>query len=225
MMGLAMPALLAGCAAPLTRQALGMPGEEIAATGFATLQSASGLRGAAVAFDDTLALTCAHLLPAQPGPLLLRRGDGLREAPAELLARSPRMDLAVLRIPAGLLRAPPRAVAAPRSGAPVWAAGAPSLGPGIAQGHVEAPDAEMPGFGRGFTARMPVLMGYSGGPVVDASGHLLGLTSALPQPGAAGLLALLSGADLDGLAGGDRQVFVLDIRRAAIEARRLLASA
>jgi hypothetical protein len=102
------------------------------------------------------------------------------------------------------------------------ALGMPGLGPGVAQGHVEAPDAEMPGFGRGFTARMPVLMGYSGGPVVDASGELLGLTAALPRPGAAGLLALLSGADLDGLAGGDRQVFALDIRRAAAEAERLL---
>jgi hypothetical protein len=102
----------------------------------------TGAGGAAVAFDDTLALTCGHLLPAQPGPLLLlQRGDGVREGPAQLLARSPRLDLAVLRIPAGLLQAPPLASGGPRSGnasgppgRPAWAPASPHAivdGPGV----------------------------------------------------------------------------------------------
>jgi hypothetical protein len=65
-------------------------------------------------------------------------------------------------------------------------------------------------------------MGYSGGPVVDSSGTLMGLTSAMPGGGGASLLAFLTGADLDGLAGADRQVFVLSIQRASAEAMRLL---
>jgi CBS domain-containing protein len=66
----------------------------------------------------------------------------------------------------------------------------------------------MPGFGRGFTARMPALMGYSGGSVMDACGALVGLTSARPGSHGAGLLAQPASADLDGLARPHRQVFV-----------------
>ncbi|MBO1076320.1 hypothetical protein [Roseomonas marmotae] len=50
----------------------------------------------------------------------------------------------------------------------------------------------------------------------------MGLTSALPGGQGAGILAFLAGADLDGLVRAERAVFVLSIRRAADEARRLL---
>ncbi|WP_161600835.1 S1 family peptidase [Teichococcus oryzae] len=220
----AAPLWLSGCAAPAARAALGTPAERITATSFAVLRSGGMARGAVVGFRDGHVLTCAHLLDGSDAVPALRRADGA-EAEARLVARSPRMDLAVLRVPAGFLAPPAAAPALPASGDMVWAAGAPGLGHAVAQGHVEAPDAEMPGFGRGFTARMPVLMGYSGGPVVDEEGRLLGLTAALPEPGAAGAIAFLTGADLGGLAGGPRRVFVLAIRRAGAEAERLLASA
>ncbi|MFC4169626.1 S1 family peptidase [Teichococcus aestuarii] len=213
--------LLAGCAAPFGQQARGTPAEAIATGGSAVLYNGQGGRGAAVGFGTRHVLTCAHLLEAGATGARLRRADGA-EAEAALAGRSARMDLAVLCVPPGFLAAAPRAAELPREGEAVWAAGAPGFGSAIAQGHVEAPDAEMPGFGRGFTARMPALLGYSGGPVVDASGRLMGLTAALPNPGAAGALALLTGADLDGLARRDRQVFVLGIRRAEAEALRLL---
>ncbi|WP_176559722.1 S1 family peptidase [Teichococcus rhizosphaerae] len=213
--------LLAGCAAPLGQQARGTPAEAIATEGSAVLHNGLGGRGAAVGFGTRHALTCAHVLEGGATGARLRRADGA-EAEAVLVGRSARMDLAVLCVPRGFLAAAPRASDLPREGEAVWAAGAPGFGPAIAQGRVEAPDAEMPGFGRGFTARMPALMGYSGGPVVDASGQLMGLTAALPSPGAAGALAFLTGADLDGLARRDRQVFVLGIRRAEAEAQRLL---
>ncbi|MCQ4161057.1 serine protease [Roseomonas sp. GC11] len=215
---------MSACAtAPETaRQALGTPAEQVAATGFAAVQEMGAPRGAVVGFDPHHVLTCAHVLAGGQGEATLRRADGV-EVRARLVARSPRMDLAVLRVPEGFLAAPPLSGARlPATGEAVWAAGAPGLGAGIAQGHVEAPDAEMPGFGRGFTARMPALMGYSGGPVVDRAGQLLGLTAALPDQGAAGALALLTGADLDGLVRRQRQVFVLSIHRAGAEASRLL---
>ncbi|MFZ6761542.1 MULTISPECIES: S1 family peptidase [Acetobacterales] len=217
---LGVPALLSGCASPLAEQALGTPAQDIAATGIAALEG----RGVAVAFDAEHVLTCAHLLGGS-GRLRLTRGDGRSEAEGVVLARSRRMDLAVLRVPRGFLAPVLRAADRPREGETVWAAGVPQLGAGIARGHVEAPDAEMPGFGRGFTARMPALMGYSGGPVVDAEGRLLGLTSALPDPGAAGALALLTGADLDGLTRRDRRIFALAIHRAEAEALHLLSLA
>ncbi len=214
---------LAGCATRLPGEAaVGTPVAQLSATGFAALQLSGMARGAAVAFDACHALTCAHVLEAG-GAVTLRRGLDGAEAPVLGLMRSRRMDLAVLRMPPGFLEPPPRATDLPRSGEPVWAAGAPGLGHTVAQGVVEAPDAEMPGFGRGFTARMPALMGYSGGPVVDSRGTLMGLTSAMPGGGGASLIALLAGADLDGLMGGDREVFVLSIQRASAEARRLLA--
>ncbi len=218
------PALLSGCAAPAAQVALGTPAERITATGFAVLRSGGQSRGAVVGFRPGLVLTCAHLLQDGEVAPSLRRADG-GETTARLVARSARMDLAVLSVPAGFLAPATAASAPPRPGDTVWAAGAPGLGPSVAQGHVEAPDAEMPGFGRGFTARMPALMGYSGGPVVDEAGRLLGLTAALPEPGAAGAIAFLTGADLDGLSGRPRRVFVLAIRRVEIEAGRLLTLA
>lgn len=220
--GLAAAWTLAGCAGRLPgREAAGTPAAQVSSTGFAALQLGGAPRGAAVGFDDCHVLTCAHVL-AQGGAVTLRRGLDGEETPVLGILRSRRMDLAVLRVQAGFLEAPPRATDAPRSGEAVWAAGAPGIGHSVAQGVVEAPDAEMPGFGRGFTARMPALMGYSGGPVVDSSGTLMGLTSAMPGGGGASLLAFLTGADLDGLAGADRQVFVLSIQRASAEAMRLL---
>jgi len=219
-----MPALLSGCAAPAARQALGTPAEHITATGFASLQCGGMTRGGVVGFDARHALTCAHVLEGGARSATLRRADGA-EATARVVARSGRMDLAVLRLPEGFLAPAQRSAEAPQRGEAVWAAGAPSIGHSVAEGHVEAPDAEMPGFGRGFTARLPALMGYSGGPVVDEEGRLLGLTAALPDPGAAGALAFLLGADIDGLAQSDRQVFVLSIRRAGAEAVRLLGGA
>jgi S1-C subfamily serine protease len=212
---------LGACARSPGLEAAGTPVGAIAATGFAALQVNGATRGAAVGFDDRHVLTCAHVV-ASGGPVVLRRGLDGAEVTAGAVLRSRRMDLAVLRVPAGFLQPPICATEAPRSGEAVWAAGVPGLGSPVAQGVVEAVDAEMPGFGRGFTARMPVLMGYSGGPVVDRNGVLMGLTSALPGGGGASFLAFLTGADLDGLTARDRRVFVLCIQRAGAEARRLL---
>ncbi|WP_419896316.1 S1 family peptidase [Roseomonas sp. USHLN139] len=215
-------ALLSACAGPAAWEARGTPAERIAATGFAVLQQEGAARGSAVGFGSDAVLTCAHVLGRQEQGFSLRRGDGA-EAAATLVGRSARMDLAVLRVAPGFLDAPPvRPGPLPSAGEAVWAAGAPGFGAAIAAGRVEAPDAEMPGYGRGFTARLPALMGYSGGPVVDRQGRLLGLTAALPEGGRAALLALLTGADLDGMLRRDRQVFVLSIHRAQAEAARLL---
>lgn len=217
-------ALLQGCAQmPGGQAAEGTPIAPIVRESFAALTSLEGLPlGSAVALDETHFITAAHVLPAGSGSFRLLHGDGLHDERAVLVGRSERADLALLRTRAGFARPAAIAQARPRSGAPVWAAGTPTLGAAVASGAVARPAVEVEGMGRGFTAKMPALMGYSGGPVVDASANLVGLTSAMLNPGGARLLAMLTGMDVDGLARpGEREVFVLGISAALDEARRL----
>jgi S1-C subfamily serine protease len=215
---------LAACARLPAEQAAGTPAERVAATSLASLRSGGVTVGAAVAVDGRHAVTNAHVL-RQAGPSLeLRSADGLREAPAELVAVSPAMDLALLRTPEGFLQPAPIAEARPARGERVWALGPEGLGRALAIGEVERTEVRMRNFGPGFTARLPVLMGFSGGPVVDAGGRVLGLTTALPEPGATPVLAALTGVDVAGFAGESRRVFVLGMPEAMAEAARLQAS-
>ncbi len=216
-------ALLAATAcAPLpAQQAAGTPAARIAAESLATLRAGEATVGAAVAVDQRHLLTNAHVLRQAGAGLRLRSADGVREAPAEVVAVSPRLDLAVLRMPAGFL-APARAGEAPESGHEVWAVGPEGLGRALAAGRVRRSDHELAGFGPGFTAGLGALMGFSGGPVVDRDGRLVGLTTALPDSGRAGLVAALTGVDVAGFSqGAAREVFALGIREALDEARRI----
>jgi len=216
--------LAATACAPLpARQADGTPAARVAGESLATLRGAGEATvGAAVAVDSRHLLTNAHVL-RQSGTagLRLRSADGAREAPAEVVAVSPRLDLAVLRMPVGFL-APAEAGEAPEEGHEVWAVGPEGLGRALAAGRVRRSGHELAGFGPGFTAGLGALMGFSGGPVVDREGRLVGLTTALPEPGRAGVLAALTGVDLAGFQqGAAREVFALGIREALAEARRI----
>jgi hypothetical protein len=220
--------LLAACARLPMTEARGTPVAWVAAESFARLHDGLTPLGSAVAIGPELLATNAHVLRGgsfTPGALLdFTRGDGAVSGRARLLAVSGRMDLALLRIPRGALQPAPLAEAAPSAGQPVWAAGAPSAGPAVAAGFIERPALRLPGSGPGFTARIGALMGYSGGPVVDGEGQVLGLVTALPRPGAAPVMALLTGLDLDGLVrGGTREIFVLSIGALREEADLLLA--
>ncbi len=214
--------LLMGCASLPAQQAAGTPAARVARDSLASLQASGVSVGAAIAVDDRHVLTNAHVMRQAGGPVTLRRADGQAEAPAQLVATSPRMDLAVLRMPEGFLRPAALAPELPVAGEAVWALGPEGLGRALAEGRVARPYVQMRGFGPGFTAALGALMGFSGGPVVDRSGHVMGLTTALPQPGAAPLLAGMTGMDLAGLIeGARRQVFILDIREAMAEVERL----
>lgn len=218
--------LAQGCAQMPASQALGTPAGPIARESFAALfMPGAGLGtplGAAVAVDDTHLLTAAHVLPSGLSRLTLLHGDGTRQAEARVVARSAHTDLAVLRTAPGFMRPAPIAERRPRPGDAVWAAGLPNFGAPVASGSVARPRVEVEGMGRGFTAHMPALMGYSGGPVVDGSARLVGVTSAVLNPGAARLLGLLTGMDLDGMArGAGREVFVMEIGLAMAEMERL----
>jgi S1-C subfamily serine protease len=220
--------LIAGCARLPVGEARDTPVARVAAESFAQLHDGLAPLSSAVAIGKGLLATNAHVLRGAfaPGTTLgFTRGDGAVSGHARLLAVSPRMDLALFSVPQGALQPASLAEALPEAGQPVWAAGAPSAGPAVAAGLIERPATTLPGSGPGFTARIGALMGYSGGPVVDGEGRVLGLVTALPRPGAAApVMALLTGLDLDGLVRAEaRDVFVLSITAAREEAGRLLA--
>jgi hypothetical protein len=113
-------ALLGACARLPAEEARGTPAESVAAQGFASLSVTGVPLGSAVAIAPDRLLTNAHVVPPGNESLGFRRGDGAVGGTATLLARSDRMDLAVLAIPTGLMRpvalAEPRPAPASRSG-------------------------------------------------------------------------------------------------------------
>lgn len=221
MLALALACLMA-CAPLPAIQAEGTPAERTARESLASLQAGGVSVGAGIAVDRRHLLTNAHVVRQAGGRLTVRRADGGAEAVAVLAGTSPRMDLAVLRLPEGFLRPASLAPDIPVQGEAIWALGPEGIGRSIATGHVARPWIQLRGFGPGFTARLGALMGFSGGPVVDRDGRVMGLTTALPDPGNATILAMMTGVDIAGFADGDRrQVFVLDIREAMGEARRM----
>ncbi|WP_159350712.1 S1 family peptidase [Roseomonas harenae] len=219
--------VLSACTGLPMEDSAGTPVASLVGTGFAALHSdgaggAGALLGSAVAVAPGRVACAVHALPHGATRAWLRRGDGAAARRVPVLAHSPRMDLAILGDGEGLLAPAAHCSQAVEAGDSVWAAGMPGIGPGVAAGVVEIPDAILPGFGRAFTARMAALMGYSGGPVVGTDGRLRGLVSALPDGEAASALAWITGMDLGGLAHGrDRRVFILSIRQVMEEARRL----
>ena len=218
---------LSACAGLPGAESAGTPIAPLVGTGFAALHAGGPegpgpLLGSAVAVAPGLVACTSHALPRGAGAVWLRRGDGAPARLVPVLARSSRMDLSLLRDGEGLLAPAALCERAVMAGDRVWAAGTPGLGAGVATGVVEIPDAILPRFGRGFTARLPALMGYSGGPVVGPDGRLRGLVSALPDGSGAEALAMLSGMDLGGLmGGGNRRVFILSIHEVMEEAARI----
>jgi S1-C subfamily serine protease len=213
--------LLGACARLPAGEAHGTPAATVAAEGFAQLSVIGLPAGSAVAVAPDRLLTNAHVVPEGASVIGFRRGDGTLAGEARVIARSDRMDLAVLAVPPGFRPVP--VAPAPAAGAMLWAVGAPTAGPALAAGRVLDPAMDLPGHGPGFTAQLGALAGYSGGPALDRQGRLAGIVTALPRPGLAPLLTALSGMDLDGLARGaaGREVFLLSADAAMAEARRL----
>lgn len=207
-----MLAVACGCARLPAEQAAGTPAAALASTGIAVVSGADGtLLGTATAVAPDLLVTNAHVL-GQALSVQLARGDGRANVAATVARRIAGADLVLLRAEGPVFAAPACLGAPPAAGEAVWTVGAPRIGPAVAAGRVARVSARVEGFGTGFTARMPALMGHSGGPVVDRDGCLVGITTALVSPGVGALLGALVGVDLAGLADGqEREVFALGL--------------
>ncbi|NKE48690.1 trypsin-like peptidase domain-containing protein [Roseomonas frigidaquae] len=215
--------LLGACTRLPAEEARGGPAAAAASFGFAALSSHGVPLGSAVAVAPDRLLTNAHVLPEGLTTLQAQRGDAAVTVTALVLARSPALDLAVLRVSPGVFKPVPRQAAAPATGQRIWAIGAPSAGPALAEGVVEQPDAVLAGRGPGFIARIGALMGYSGGAALDAQGRLRGLVTAQLGAGSSPALAALTGLDpaVFSPSRDQRKVFVLSIDAAIRESNRI----
>lgn len=147
------------------------------------------ITGSAFAVADGIAVTNAHVVrgraPGATVQLVSSAPNGTSVA-GRILAVSTRMDLAVLRVPPGFLPVVSGLSTAPVSGARVVAAGIDAAGGRSAgtrltiAGQVVTPQIDVAQFGPGLIARIPgVRPGFSGGPVLDGQGRLVGMLAAI----------------------------------------------
>jgi S1-C subfamily serine protease len=179
------------------------------------VEAATGrLLGSATAIGGTRVLTNRHVIE-----LAQRRGADValarsgRVIAARVSGVSLRLDMALL-----VAAEPPRLSAQPPVGAPVQARG--PAGPTVEGVVIAYPWREA--WGPALFARLPAGFGFSGGPVTDASGAVIGLVTAAVNPTASEMVALRAGRTA--LPGRDTPVvLVLPIGSALAEAERLAA--
>ncbi len=131
--------------------------------------------------EDGLIVTANHVVEFDE-EIKVGLSDG-RTVDAKLIGRDPGSDLALLKIEAGDLPIPPRATDEPRAGNLALAIGRPGpSGPMASFGVISVVGPFNRRWGKEqndqfIRADVAMLPGFSGGPLVDASGHLLGLNS------------------------------------------------
>jgi S1-C subfamily serine protease len=131
--------------------------------------------------EDGLIVTANHVVEFDE-EITVGLADG-RTVDAKLVGRDPGSDLALLKIEAEGLTLPPRATTEPRAGNLALAIGRPGpSGPMASFGVISVVGPFNRRSGRDqsddfIRADVAMLPGFSGGPLVDASGQLLGLNS------------------------------------------------
>ncbi len=169
--------------------------------------------GSSFLISEGVAVTNAHVLAGRGvgEAIAFQPARGGRMS-ATILAVSPRMDLAVLGVPGGVLPVLRQEVRAAAGGRLVAAGIVPGPGrirPTELAGTVVTAQRTIPAYGPGFVARIPgVQKGFSGGPVLDGRGRLVGMLTALRPTAAARNVG--------------NEAFILSAREVRREARRLL---
>lgn len=147
---------------------------------------------------DGLIVTANHVVE-QNEDITVGLSDG-RTVPAKLLGRDPGSDIALLKLEVGGLAVPPRVEDPVRPGNLTLAIGRPGpSGPMASFGVVSVVGGSwrthrghsVEGFVRADVAMLP---GFSGGPLVDSAGHLIGLNSSTLGRGS-GLTVLATAID------------------------------
>ena len=148
------------------------------------------LVGSAFALAPGLAITNAHVvegLGVGSSLALVATAGGQHRVPGRVIAVSRRMDLAVLAVPEDFLVPVPEGNSRNIAGLAVSAAGVDASSSALPRralrGEIREPRADVTVFGPGMVVRMPgVRPGFSGGPVLDGRGALVGMIAAI-RPG------------------------------------------
>lgn len=187
--------------------------------------------GSAFPLEPGVLVTAAHLVRGlAPGDSVLVRqgGPGGPTAEVTLLAVSRELDLALLRPPHDLPLSPPPPDAGLTAYVAVVAAGSvPARDPAIVahprriSGVSTGDTLRIPGVGHGLIARFGgVVQGFSGGPVLDEHGRLVGMIVAIRRHAASG--SAFAPHQLRS-AQAVEEAFVLPAASIRIEARRVLS--
>lgn len=170
--------------------------------------------GSAFMINDGVVVTNAHVVSGRkPGDHVILSSQGRAEQSARIVAISTRMDLAILSVASGALPVVPHRPFAQKKGASVYAVGvaANSQNPRqkyVIAGKVLSGRQAIAPFGWGVIATMPhIKRGFSGGPVFNEDGTLVGMVAALRTASASGTHG--------------REAFILSVEDIRAEVRRL----
>ena len=185
------------------------------------------LVGSAFALAPGIAVTNGHVVEGlAPGSdvILAASASDIRVT-ARILAISAIMDLAVLSVPPGLIAPVGAGNSRAGAGIAVSAAGVDASGPALPRralkGEVLDPHIDVAAFGPGLVLRLPgVRPGFSGGPVLDGQGALVGMIAAI-RPGRPAA-ATLSGFSPARARPASEEALVLRAPELRAEVRRLI---
>lgn len=173
-----------------------------------------GITGSAFAITDEIAVTNAHVLTGrEAGEFVSLLTPQSAQIAAQIIALSDQMDLAILSVADAGLRIPRERNGIQIEGDPIYAIGFAEISgssylPFVAPGAVTSSTLFLEPFGEGIIATMPLVRkGFSGGPVFNESGALIGMVAALRDTAISG--------------NRQREAFILSIEAIHAEVARL----